>query len=1002
MVAYLNSWIVREPSKKKELLDECWRLEKRTIDAYDELRDDTNQGNACNYLMACLIDRLDLEGDATSREEIINEALQYAEKAIGIFSKLEDNQPLALAYNLTGLFCKNGAFARSFDANRRDECRKKALSYPEKAMEVSEKINDAYLFGKSCNCLASAHADILGTLGSQEKLYIEKALQQGNLTKDNLLIADALLGLLFCTMWSAMVQEDPDRSREEYEKADKYCEEAIGHYSRVFYDLGIARAYCFVSLQRIETETNMESKRRLIEKYVQQSYKSLEHLRQSGSIILAFHVMTALSRALQALAEVETAVDKKRSLLQDSAKYMEQGVNALKQGSAIAEMEPRELNLSVGLFYLAKNQVELAGMEEKIEEKIKILRSAVANMRDGNEFQLKWTKSPWAAVEKAHLLFMGEFFSFLGKTLDQLHSLTNDTRALEEAVDAFHESVETCRKAETPSRIAEAYWQLAKTYDRLTDYVEAAKNFEMASENYVLASEKIPSLRSFYSDHATYMQAWGEIEKARHCHTREEYDKAKEHYEKVADLHKSTERWKRLSCNYLAWARLEEAEDLSRREETEEAIDFFHAASDLFLEAKKSARGISEETENKDEKEMSASLANASDLRCAYCFGRIDLEEARILDRQGDHAASSRKYGLAAERLQKVTDALKQESDRQELKPIVYLCRAWQMMSRAEADASPDLYEEASKLFEEAKDVSPNEKAKLLALGHSRFCKALEAGARFQDSWDTSFHYVATQHLETAASYYLKAGFKNASEYAEATQKLLDAYLYMRNAKTETDPAKKTRLYIMTEKLLQASAGSYFKAKYPLMQDQISKLLEKVRKERELALSLTEVLHAPLATSTTATFTTPTPKEEKPVGLERFEHADVQANLILKAREAKVGDSIELEIELVNVGKAPALLIKVEEIVPEHFEIVKAPDIYRIEDRYLNMKGKRVDPLKTEEVKIAVTPKSRGMFSVKPRILYLDETGKYRSHEPEPVTITVKELGISGWIKGKG
>ena len=32
----------------------------------------------------------------------------------------------------------------------------------------------------------------------------------------------------------------------------------------------------------------------------------------------------------------------------------------------------------------------------------------------------------------------------------------------------------------------------------------------------------------------------------------------------------------------------------------------------------------------------------------------------------------------------------------------------------------------------------------------------------------------------------------------------------------------------------------------------------------------------------------------------------------------------------------------------------------------------------------------------------LDETGNYKSHEPEPVTITVKELGISGWLKGPG
>jgi hypothetical protein len=43
----------------------------------------------------------------------------------------------------------------------------------------------------------------------------------------------------------------------------------------------------------------------------------------------------------------------------------------------------------------------------------------------------------------------------------------------------------------------------------------------------------------------------------------------------------------------------------------------------------------------------------------------------------------------------------------------------------------------------------------------------------------------------------------------------------------------------------------------------------------------------------------------------------------------------------------------------------------------------------------------QGTFSLKPTLLYLDENGKYKSHEPEPVTIIVKELGIKGWLKGE-
>ena len=197
------------------------------------------------------------------------------------------------------------------------------------------------------------------------------------------------------------------------------------------------------------------------------------------------------------------------------------------------------------------------------------------------------------------------------------------------------------------------------------------------------------------------------------------------------------------------------------------------------------------------------------------------------------------------------------------------------------------------------------------------------------------------------------------------------------------------------------SAGSFMKAEHPEKRDQVQKLLEKVKEERELASSLSEVLHAPSIVSTTTAFTTPTPTQENAVGLERFEHADIQANVITRQKELKVGENLDLEVELVNAGKGAAILIKLAEVIPEGFEIAEKPEIYRVEDSYVNMKGKRLDPLKTEEVKLVLRPKVQGVFPLKPRILYLDENSKAKSYEPEPVTITVKELGIKGWIKGE-
>jgi hypothetical protein len=72
-----------------------------------------------------------------------------------------------------------------------------------------------------------------------------------------------------------------------------------------------------------------------------------------------------------------------------------------------------------------------------------------------------------------------------------------------------------------------------------------------------------------------------------------------------------------------------------------------------------------------------------------------------------------------------------------------------------------------------------------------------------------------------------------------------------------------------------------------------------------------------------------------------------------------------------------------------------------VEDSHVDMKGKLLGPLKTEELRFVLKPRVQGTFALKPTILYLDENGKYKSHEPESVTITVKELGIKGWLKGE-
>jgi tetratricopeptide (TPR) repeat protein len=163
------------------------------------------------------------------------------------------------------------------------------------------------------------------------------------------------------------------------------------------------------------------------------------------------------------------------------------------------------------------------------------------------------------------------------------------------------------------------------------------------------------------------------------------------------------------------------------------------------------------------------------------------------------------------------------------------------------------------------------------------------------------------------------------------------------------------------------------------------------KKDVERAMKLLEVSH-PLPTQT---------GEEK-VSPESIEPTDMRSSIIATPKELKIGENVELEIELTNTRKTGAILLtRITEVIPEGFAVAKKPEQYRVEDNCINMKEKRLGPSKTAEVKLVLKPNTQGTFHIKPKILYTDEKGKMKTHEPKPISITVKELGIKGWLKGE-
>lgn len=516
---YSKSWLTDDSSERKALLDECRKIEKETLQAYEETGDRAEYGKTCNELLTCLLDRLAFTWDWQERKDILEEAVEHGEKAIDALSEAKDDCELSRACCMLSLhLIATGDIHESIE--KQEESYQKGLTYAQKALEISEKVEDSYLIGWSCLAIAGFIMEFKGDSESSLR-YREKALELGKRMNDKLMIAQASDMLSYNVWWKALVEEDPDKRRKGFNRAIQYIKDAITHYQLVSLPplAGVGEGSYIWSLA--SDETSLEKKQVLLEKVVEVGRRDLGHAKRSGlpwHIYCAFH---SLSKALFSLSTMETRKIEKRKLLEEASKHREETVKLTERLSPFDYW-----NRGVIYRYLARIKAEQANNETDSQRKIDLLKKAVLDMEDC----LKFCRTAIKAKPQTRLTDIAGYFQYdFGGILNQLYLLTREQKHLERAIMVYEEAVQAWEKADRRSNIAETHWQMAKLYDQLGKFSEAAQEFESASERYRLAADKIPQLKTFYTDYAIYMRAWSEIEKAKHRHTEKQYGLAKEH-----------------------------------------------------------------------------------------------------------------------------------------------------------------------------------------------------------------------------------------------------------------------------------------------------------------------------------------------------------------------------------------------------------------------------------------------------------------------------------------
>jgi KaiC/GvpD/RAD55 family RecA-like ATPase len=139
-------------------------------------------------------------------------------------------------------------------------------------------------------------------------------------------------------------------------------------------------------------------------------------------------------------------------------------------------------------------------------------------------------------------------------------------------------------------------------------------------------------------------------------------------------------------------------------------------------------------------------------------------------------------------------------------------------------------------------------------------------------------------------------------------------------------------------------------------------------------------------------------------GFERIEFSNVQSDVTVSPKKVKVGENIVLRIEINNFGTKSIKLEGIRNVVPKGFLIVRNLEDHIIDNDYLELGGKSLSSLETEEIKLVLQSNKNGIINFQPQLVYINEQGKSTFFMSDAVTVEVqKSLFIqrvpTGYVK---
>jgi len=586
---------------------------------------------------------------------------------------------------------------------------------------------------------------------------------------------------------------------------------------------------------------NISSRKSYAKKGIKELEDGLEKLPFGPFYALSYQLLTDLYSILVLLT---TNREKQEKFIN---KMFEYAYNAEKAGKDYLGGMAR----AAGYISLYRAHRTLSYVVTNEKERVNNLSAAIDATKKNIEFSIESYRN--FIVAQMHL----------GLLYEDLAILTKQTEPLSQAREIFLHLIKDTADKGYQYYTAAAHEYLARIEDRLGNHLASAQQYEMASGAHIKSLGKIQFklLKDRIKLKIEYDKAWKLIENAKLNQKKEDHLKAKKNYDMACDILKTLSSYKYEAAYYSSWALLEASENASKKEKHQEAIENYQITINSFRDAINTLKEALTNSSNKIESERISKLEKVANVRINYCSARINLERARILQKENDHPSAAENFALAASQFRDICILFKIERERKELEAIYHLCRAWEGMELAENYQEPERFLEASKLFLKSNALFTDSKLKLLASGNSSVCLALENGCKFDESTDlekkANYYKKVKVMLRKASSSYEKGGFIGGADWVLGTSTYFDGLWHLIKADNELELDNRKKLLEVGTKYLKSAADIFKKSGYRERQEEINEKLNRIEREEMILFSALNTISSPVISRSTVGIVAP-------------------------------------------------------------------------------------------------------------------------------------------------